>query len=235
MRIPAYPVGLVVDVAYPMFQVTLHLEAIDRIRFVIAEGPYGRDESVATQVIDLGNNFFAVSWQEKDGSTVVNLQDFDAGTIRSYATLPDNTYLRNEGTMTFRENAQVVGDHSPRRNKQLAIDAMTALFQRHDASAVDRYYAPDYIQHNPNIPQGRDALRALVGAIDRSVFYEPGMVIAQGDMVALHGRIRGWAPEPQVVVDLFRIEGGKLAEHWDVLQNEVASTSAPMFDPAEAV
>jgi predicted SnoaL-like aldol condensation-catalyzing enzyme len=40
-----------------------------------------------------------------------------------------------------------------------------------------------------------------------------------------------------VVVDLFRIEGGKLAEHWDVLQNEVPATvaigGASMFDPEE--
>lgn len=52
------------------------------------------------------------------------------------------------------------------------------------------------------------------------VYYEPGLTVAEGDYVAIHGRIRGWAPTPQVVVDLFRIQDGKLAEHWDVLQDE---------------
>jgi predicted SnoaL-like aldol condensation-catalyzing enzyme len=87
------------------------------------------------------------------------------------------------------------------------------------------------------MPQGRDALRAIVTALSPAVFYEPGLVIAEGDLVAIHGRIRGWGDAPQVVVDIFRIEGGKLAEHWDVLQNEVPVTSElggiSMFDPME--
>ncbi|MBS7542497.1 MoaF-related domain-containing protein [Ancylobacter oerskovii] len=233
MSEPSYPVGLVVEVAYPMFSVTLHLEAIDRIRFVIADGPFAREETVETQVVDLGNNLFAVSWQEADRATVVNVQNFDAGIVNSYATLPDGTLLRNEGKMTVRRNAGAIGDHSPHRNKALVIDAMTSLFQRHDAGSVERLYAADYRQHNPMIPQGREALRAIVENLDKSVFYEPGIVLAQGDMVAIHGRIRGWAPAPQIVVDLFRIQDGKLAEHWDVLQQEVGSASGAMFDPAE--
>jgi predicted SnoaL-like aldol condensation-catalyzing enzyme len=64
-----------------------------------------------------------------------------------------------------------------------------------------------------------------------------GIIVAEGDFVAIHGRIRGWADAPQVVVDIFRIEDGKLAEHWDVLQNEVPVTAAlggvSMFDPEE--
>jgi len=118
------------------------------------------------------------------------------------------------------------------------LDAMTALFQRRDASAVDRLYAPGYIQHNPGIPQGRDALRALVAGLSQEVYYEPGLMVAEGDLVAIHGRIRGWSDTPQVVVDLFRIENGRLAEHWDVLQNEVPAGDAlggrAMFDSEEA-
>ena len=63
-------------------------------------------------------------------------------------------------------------------------------------------------------------------------------MVAERDFVALHGRIRGWAQSPQVVIDLFRIEGGKLAEHWDVLQNEGPANAAlggiAMFHPGEA-
>ena len=96
----------------------------------------------------------------------------------------------------------------------------------------------DYVQHNPSIPQGRDALQALVAGLPRGVYYEPGLTVAEGDFVAIHGRIRGWAKTPQVVVNLFRIVDGKLAEHWDVLQNEVPAAAAlggiSMFDPEEA-
>lgn len=106
-------------------------------------------------------------------------------------------------------------------NRALVLEAMTALFQRRDASVVERLYAPGYVQHNPGIPQGREALAALVAQLPPEVYYEPGMVIAEGAYVAIHGRIRGWAPKPQVVVDIFRIEDGRLAEHWDVLQDEI--------------
>jgi predicted SnoaL-like aldol condensation-catalyzing enzyme len=80
-------------------------------------------------------------------------------------------------------------------------------------------------------------LQSLVETLSPDVHYEPGMMIAEDDRVAIHGRIRGWGDAPQVVVDIFRIEDGRLAEHWDVLQDDVPATAAggvSMFDPAEA-
>lgn len=67
--------------------------------------------------------------------------------------------------------------------------------------------------------------------------YEPGLIVAEGDFVAIHGRIHGWAPKLQIVVDIFRIEDGCLAEHWDVLQDEAATDGSASglakFSPAE--
>lgn len=123
------------------------------------------------------------------------------------------------------------------RNKALVLEAMTALFRSHDPLAVERLYAPGYIQHNPTLPQGRDALAQLVAQLPPAVFYEPGLMIAEGDFVAIHGRIRGWAPTTQIVVDIFRIENGRLAEHWDVLQDEASTETSrsglAMFSPDE--
>jgi len=142
------------------------------------------------------------------------------------------------GTFSITRPADRAFDDLPQRNKALVLEAMKALFQRHDALAVERLYVPNYIQHNPNIPQGRDALQALVANMSKTVHYEPGLLVAEGDLVAVHGRIRGWADVPQVVVDLFRVESGKLAEHWDVLQNEVhvdtGLSGIAMFDPEES-
>ena len=51
--------------------------------------------------------------------------------------------------------------------------------------------------------------------------------MAEGDLVMVHGRYVGWGTKPMIVVDIFRVEGGKVAEHWDVMQEEVpASDSA---------
>ncbi len=233
-----FPAGLEMDVSYPAFAVSLTLLSATRLKFEIKEGPFARTEVVEIQVIPLGNGIFAVSWQEKDGATVTNVQDHDRGLVHSFATLPDGTFLRMSGTITVTRPADRVLDDRPQRNKALVLEAMTSLFQRHDASAVERLYAPDYIQHNPGIPQGREALRTLVAGLPGDVFYEPGLVLAEGDLVAIHGRIRGWAEEPQIVVDLFRVQDGRLAEHWDVLQTEIPAAAThggvPMFDPAEA-
>jgi predicted SnoaL-like aldol condensation-catalyzing enzyme len=232
-----FPVGLEMDVSYPEFRVSLTLLSTTQLEFEIKEGPLARTEVVDIQVLPLGNSRFAVSWQEKDGATVVNIQDYDRRLVYSFATLPGGDFLRMTGTIAITRASDVAFDDQPRRNKALVLEAMTSLFQRHDESAVERLYARDYVQHNPEIPQGRDALQALVANLSDTVHYEPGLAIAEGDFVAIHGRIRGWAATPQVVVDLFRIEGGKLAEHWDVMQEEVLATASaagiPMFDPSE--
>jgi predicted SnoaL-like aldol condensation-catalyzing enzyme len=233
-----FPVGLELDVTYPDFKVSLTLLSETQLKFEISEGPFARIETVEIHVVPLGNGIFAVSWQEESGATVTNVQDYDRLLVHSHATLPDGRFLRMTGTLSVTRASDQNSDHRPQQNKALVLDAMTTLFQRHDASAVERLYVPDYIQHNPDIPQGRDALQALVAGLSEDVFYEPGLIVAEGDFVAIHGRIRGWSEKPQVVIDLFRIEGGRLAEHWDVLQDEVPPTTVSggisMFDPQEA-
>lgn len=237
MSMEHFPIGQAMDVTYPNFKVSLTLLSLTQLTFEIKEGPFARSETVRIQIIPLGNSIFAVSWQEKDGATVTNLQDYDRGVIHSWATLPDGQFLRMTGTFAITRPADRVADDRPHRNRALVLDALTSLFQRRDASSVERLYADDYIQHNPDIPQGRDALQGLVETLSPSVYYEPGLIIAEGDLVAIHGRIRGWANEPQVVVDIFRVEGDKLVEHWDVLQNELPVTAGvaglSMFDPDE--
>lgn len=238
MSINSYPVGLVMDVTFEAFQATLTLLSGDRLTFEIKDGPFAHSETVDTHVVPLGNSLFAVSWKERSGATVTHVQDYDRGIIHSHATLPDGRFLRMGGLITVIKPADQVADDRPSRNKALVLDAMTSLFQRRDDSAVERLYAVDYIQHNPTIPQGRAALKALVVGLSTDVYYEPGIILAEGAFVAIHGRIRGWGPVPLVVVDLFRIEGGKLAEHWDVLQDETRTAAGQagvaMFDPAEA-
>lgn len=237
MSIEHFPVGQEMDVTYPDFKVSLTLQSSTQMTFQIKDGPFARIETVAIQVTPLGTGMFVVSWQEKDGATVTNIQDYDRAVVHSFATLPGGEFLRMAGPLVITRPADRKSDDRPERNRQLVLAAMTALFQRRDVSAVERFYAPDYVQHNPKIPQGRDALQALVAGPSSDVFYEPGLTIAEGDFVAIHGRIRGWAPVPQIVVDLFRVEGGKLAEHWDVLQDEVPVTATlggtAMFDPDE--
>jgi predicted SnoaL-like aldol condensation-catalyzing enzyme len=237
MSLDRFPVGQEFDVSYPNFQVSLTLLSPSQLKFEIKEGPFARTEVVDIQVVALGNSLFAVSWKEHNGATVTNVQDYDRGVVYSCATLADGEFLRMTGTMFVTKPSQRVSDERPHRNKALVLKAMTALFQQRDSSVIDELYAQDYVQHNPQIPQGRKALHEIVDSLSADVYYEPGLIIAEGDFVAIHGRIRGWAEAPQVVVDLFRIKNGRLAEHWDVLQDEIPAGAAlggiSMFDPQE--
>lgn len=234
MSIDHFPIGQKMDVIYPDFKVSLSIRSVNEMTFRIDEGPFAHSETVAIDVVPLGNCIFAVSWKEESGATVTNIQDHDRGIVHSFVTLADGGFLRMNGPIAVTSPANHPSDARPRRNKALVLEAMTALFQRREADAVEQLYALDYVQHNPNIPQGRDALRSLVADLSPDVFYEPGLMVAEGDFVAIHGRIAGWSATPQIVVDIFRIENGKLAEHWDVLQDEVAAADtlgrAAMFE-----
>jgi predicted SnoaL-like aldol condensation-catalyzing enzyme len=111
-------------------------------------------------------------------------------------------------------------------NKQIALRAVTGAFINRDPNVVE-HFTPNYIQHNPTIPNGPAAIKDLIPKLPTDFSYQPGMVVAEGDLVMVHGRYVGWGPKPMIAVDIFRIERGKVAEHWDVMQEEVpASESA---------
>jgi len=110
-------------------------------------------------------------------------------------------------------------------NRDLALKAMTELFVRRDVSAIDRYWGSQYLEHNPSISDGRENLAGIVKSLGPDLKYEPGIIVAEGDFVMIHGRYTGWGPKPTLAVDIFRVENGKLMEHWDVLQEEVPASA----------
>jgi predicted SnoaL-like aldol condensation-catalyzing enzyme len=119
------------------------------------------------------------------------------------------------------DTAISVIDDTVAKNKAIVLAALTGAFTEHDLSVFDRYWAKDYIQHNTFIPPFREGLRNLAAQLPPDSTYEPGMIIAEGEYVVIHGRYSGAQSVPQVVVDIFRLENGLLVEHWDVLQDEV--------------
>ena len=111
--------------------------------------------------------------------------------------------------------------------------AITEAFINLDKTAIDKYWSDQYIQHNPQVPNGREGLKQLFGFLGSDFKYDIGLIVADGDFVMVHGRYLGFGPKPLVAVDIFRIKDGKLAEHWDVLQEEVppenTASKNPMF------
>ena len=118
-------------------------------------------------------------------------------------------------------------------NKDFVVNAVTELFSNKDLTAIDRYWADSYLQRNPGLPSTSAVLKEALKDMPADMTYEIGMVIAEGDLVAIHGRYTGWGPTPLIVVDIYRVENGKIAEHWDVGQDEVLETASglPMFEP----
>ena len=118
-------------------------------------------------------------------------------------------------------------------NKDFVVKAVTELFSNKDLTAIDRYWADSYMQRNPGLASTSAVLKEALKDMPADMTYEIGMVIAEGDLVAIHGRYSGWGPTPLIVVDIYRVENGKIAEHWDVGQDEVLETASglPMFEP----
>src|SRR6476619_8141468 len=94
--------------------------------------------------------------------------------------------------------------NSTEANKALVLAGIKGVFIDRDPSAVDRLFSADYRQHNPQIPNGPAAIKALLGNLSRDFKYEPGLVMADGDYVSIHGRYTGWGPKPMIAVDIFR-------------------------------
>ncbi|MEM9969763.1 MAG: nuclear transport factor 2 family protein [Pseudomonadota bacterium] len=107
-------------------------------------------------------------------------------------------------------------------NKALAIEALTETLGKGNVDAVDTYFDPGYIQHNPDVPNGTDALKELITQLHDSGTFKADFarVIADGDMVAFHGRYEGFGPKPMIAFDVFRLENGKIVVHWDNLIEE---------------
>jgi predicted SnoaL-like aldol condensation-catalyzing enzyme len=120
------------------------------------------------------------------------------------------------------------------RNKALVLEAFDTLFNKRDYAAAERFWSPNYIQHSAHIEPGREGLFNLIKATPASLKYEPGVIVAEGDFVIIHGRFSGIGrPRSWIAADIVRIADGVLAEHWDVLQDEAARAESksglPMF------
>jgi predicted SnoaL-like aldol condensation-catalyzing enzyme len=115
-------------------------------------------------------------------------------------------------------------------NKALVLKVLTELFEDRDGSSIDRHYTDRLIQHNPLFADGTDELRERITE-STDVRHETSMIAANGDIVMVYGRYEGFGPKPLVGVDIYRIENGRIAEHWDVLQQEVSQTASghPMY------
>lgn len=205
------------------YRLDFHQNGQDMTFSTIGEGPPVAEavQTVRYTAIAIRPGVFMVYWSEKDGSTVVHVEDFDNDTLQSNITLPDHRFLNLSGTFSRIDSA--AAERAPRfkTNKELVAAYLKVLFTDRDRQGAEQFWGETMVQHNPGMPNGLEVLRHLLDKIGPEFRYEQGAVMEQGNLVMVHGRYTGWGPKPMVAVDIFRIENGKVVEHWDVMQEEV--------------
>src|ERR1700723_1495048 len=123
---------------------------------------------------------------------------------------------------------------TPEQNKALVLEAFDTLFNKRDYAAAERLWSPDYIQHSAHIAPGREGLFDLIKSLPPTLKYEPGTVVAEKDLVIVHGRFSNFGlPVNWIAADIVRVQNGILVEHWDVIQDEATEEKSiskrPMF------
>ena len=125
-------------------------------------------------------------------------------------------------------------------NKKLVYDMYREIIQAGRTDLVEKYFTEDYIQHNPNLPTGRAALVEYirktrpVRPIEPMITFPVIAIMAEGDLVLI--ATVNYAPDPEnpgkkyanTHFDMYRIENGRIAEHWDHIPKDKSALS---FDP----
>jgi predicted SnoaL-like aldol condensation-catalyzing enzyme len=118
-------------------------------------------------------------------------------------------------------------------NKKMVVEFYQDLFGNKNIDAINKYIGDKYIQHNPTLPDGKEALIQAVkvwfkDAPKEKVDFQH--VGADSDLVYIHVRSKS-GPKVRAIVDIFRIKNSKIVEHWDVIQEipEKSANDHPMF------
>jgi predicted SnoaL-like aldol condensation-catalyzing enzyme len=106
---------------------------------------------------------------------------------------------------------------------------------RRDYAAAKKFRTDNYIQHSAHIPP--QGLFDLVRSAPPPMRYENSRIMAEDNFLMLHGRFTNVGqPAAWIIADIVRLENGRLAEHWDVIQAEVTKPASksglPMFGDA---
>ncbi len=109
------------------------------------------------------------------------------------------------------------------QNKHIAKDCLDLLFNRKKPSeAAARYIGEGYRQHNPEAADGPQGVIAYASSYNKNnpdAHMDFKRIIAEGNLVAVHSHLKRNTSDPgESIVDIFRVEDGKLVEHWDIVQ-----------------
>lgn len=115
------------------------------------------------------------------------------------------------------------------RSRQLVLTYFDGLTKRHDASVIDRYVAPHLYQHDQVLADGSAAVKAAYQAdweAHPQSIVSSVQVVAEGDLVTIRYHYQTDAADRgKAVVEVFRVHGSKIVEHWDTHQDVLATAA----------
>ena len=132
-----------------------------------------------------------------------------------------NTLLATAAALSLSGLAEASDRSETEASKAVVGQALKALFVDFDAEAAAPLLAEDYIQHNPDVPTGAAAVLGFLPTLkEMGLSADVHRIIGDGDLVALHStyhNAQAFGGDTLVAFDVFRVENGKIAEHWDNL------------------
>lgn len=126
-------------------------------------------------------------------------------------------------------------DDLTERNRRVITAFAEQFYGRKDLrGAFESYVTPDYVQHNPGIPDGREAAIERLSAMfaNPETSFTVKRILVDGELACIHLHARpGRWEHGGAVCDLYRLQGGRIVEHWDVMQPvpEQAMNANTMF------
>jgi predicted SnoaL-like aldol condensation-catalyzing enzyme len=118
------------------------------------------------------------------------------------------------------------------KNRAIVLEAFDTLFNKRDYTAAEKFWSPNYIQHSAHIAPGRAGLFELIKSLPDTLKYEHDMIVAEGNLVIVHGRFSGFgAPASWIAADVVVVKDEILVEHWDVIQDEATRAQSKSENP----
>lgn len=114
--------------------------------------------------------------------------------------------------------------------KQIAMQAQDAFFKDYDGQKVQQYFRQDYIQHNPHVPTGIEPVLGFLPVLkEAGTSYQTHRLLQDGDFIIMHNtydNAEAFGAKQVVTFDIWRMQDGQVAEHWDAVTPKVEQTAS---------
>lgn len=197
-----------------------------------------KKENINYQLLNIEDGLYQLNYYQNDivHIMIINLPQNLITMVSSVIDKNNSSasFIVQKGSFYFVENSDDTCNLIT--NQQKALDFWNRYFNLHDETAIDEYLDDFYIQHNPNVADGKEAFRNefqprfLTDMKECTTIVKK--VVARDNLVFIHNILkRSPMVKGHAAVDIFRFENGKIVEHWDVIQPmpEVSKNNHPMF------